>query len=95
LPEIVDAVGDQLEVLVDSGYRRGTDIIKALALGARGVLLGKAYLYGLGAGGEAGVSRVIEILQSEIQRNMMLMGLNSIADISSDCVRWRDPRFLK
>ncbi|MGI9233800.1 MAG: alpha-hydroxy acid oxidase [Woeseiaceae bacterium] len=95
LPEIVEAVGDRVEVLVDSGYRRGTDIIKALALGARGVLLGKAYLYGLGAGGEAGVSRVIEILKSELERNMMLMGLNSISDISSDCVRWRDPRFLR
>ncbi|MGI9199446.1 MAG: alpha-hydroxy acid oxidase [Woeseiaceae bacterium] len=94
LPEIVEAVGCELEVLVDSGFRRGTDIIKALALGANGVLLGKAYLYGLGAGGEAGVSRVIEILRSEIERNMMLMGLRSINDITSDCVRWRDPRFL-
>jgi isopentenyl diphosphate isomerase/L-lactate dehydrogenase-like FMN-dependent dehydrogenase len=94
LPEIVDAVGDRLEVLVDSGFRRGTDIIKALALGARGILIGKAYLYGLAAGGEAGVTRVIEILKTELERNMMLMGLPSIADISSDCVRWRDPRFL-
>lgn len=95
LPEIVDAVGHQLEVLVDSGYRRGTDIIKALALGAKGILLGKAYLYGLGAGGEAGVSRVIEILRSELERNMMLMGLQSIGDITSDCVCWRDSRFLR
>jgi L-lactate dehydrogenase (cytochrome) len=93
LPEIVAAVGDRAEVLVDSGYRRGTDIVKALALGAKGVLLGKAYLYGLGAGGEAGVSRVIEILRSELERNMMLMGLQKIGDINSDCVRWRDPRF--
>ena len=93
LPEIIEAVGDKLEVLVDSGYRRGTDIIKALALGAKGVLLGKAYLYGLGAGGEAGVSRVIDILRSELERNMMLMGLQKISDINSDCVRWRDPRF--
>ena len=95
LPEIVNAVGDSLEVLVDSGYTRGTDIIKALALGASGVLLGKAYLYGLAAGGEAGVSRVIEILASELERNMKLMGLQTIDDISSDCVRWRDPRFLR
>jgi L-lactate dehydrogenase (cytochrome) len=95
LPEIVDAVGDDLEVLVDSGFRRGTDIIKALALGAKGVLLGKAYLYGLGAGGEAGVNRVIEILRSELERNMMLMGVASISDITRDCVRWRDPCFLR
>lgn len=95
LPEIVDAVGDRLEVLVDSGFRRGTDIIKALALGAKGVLIGKAYLYGLGAGGEAGVQRVIEILRSELERNMMLMGLQSIDDITPDCIRWRDPRFLR
>ncbi len=95
LPEIIDAVGDSIEVLVDSGYTRGTDIIKALALGARGVLLGKAYLYGLGAGGEAGVSRVIDILSSELERNMKLMGLQSVADITRDCVRWRDPRFLR
>ncbi len=95
LPEIIDAVGDSIEVLVDSGYTRGTDIIKALALGAQGVLLGKAYLYGLGAGGEAGVSRVVDILTSELERNMKLMGLQSIADITRGCVRWRDARFLR
>ena len=95
LPEIVDAVGDRLEVLADSGFRRGTDIIKALALGAKGVLIGKAYLYGLGAGGEAGVRRVIEILTSELKRNMTLMGLTAIDEITSDCVRWRDPRFVR
>lgn len=95
LPEIVEAVGDKVEVLVDSGFRRGTDIVKALALGAKGVLIGKSYLYGLGAGGEAGVSRVIEILRTELERNMMLMGLRSIDDISPDCIRWRDPRFTR
>lgn len=95
LPEIVDAVGDRLEVLADSGFRRGTDIIKALALGAKGVLIGKAYLYGLGAGGEAGVRRVIEILTGELKRNMTLMGLTAIDEITSNCVRWRDPRFVR
>ena len=89
LPEILDAVGDQLEVLVDSGFRRGTDIIKALAMGARGCLIGKAYLYGLGAGGEAGVARVIEILKSEMVRNMTLMGVRSIGAISTDSIRTR------
>lgn len=91
LPEILDAVGDQLEVLVDSGFRRGTDIIKALALGARGCLIGKAYLYGLGAGGEAGVARVIEILKSEMVRNMTLMGARSVDAISTDSIRTRRP----
>ena len=95
LPEIVDAVGARLEVLADSGFRRSTDIIKALALGAKGVLIGKAYLYGLGAGGEAGVRRVLEILTSELKRNMTLMGLTAIDQITSDCVRWRDPRFVR
>ena len=90
LPEIVDAVGDRLEVLVDSGFRRGTDIIKALALGAKACLIGKGYLYGLAAAGEAGVSRVIELLRSELERNMTLMGLPSIGHISRDCVRRRD-----
>ncbi len=94
LQEIVAAVGDSVEVLVDSGFRRGTDIIKALALGARGVLLGKAYLYGLGAAGAAGVARVIEILKSELERDMALMGVRRVGDITSDCVRWRDPRFV-
>ncbi len=89
LPEILDAVGDRVEVLVDSGFSRGTQIIKALALGAKGVLVGKGYLYGLGAGGEAGVSRAIEILKGELERNMTLMGLRSIDEITSECIRWR------
>ncbi|MFK7888512.1 MAG: alpha-hydroxy acid oxidase [Gammaproteobacteria bacterium] len=89
LPEIVDAVGDRLEVLVDSGFRRGTDVIKALALGARAVLIGRPYLYGLAAGGEAGVARALELLQGEIARDMALMGLNSISDISTQCLRKR------
>lgn len=86
LPDIVDAVGDRVEVLVDSGFRRGTDIIKALALGARAVLIGRPYLYGLAAGGEAGVARAIELLRAELERNMALMGLKSIADITPDCL---------
>jgi len=89
LPEVADAVGDRLEVLVDSGFRRGTDVIKALALGARAVLVGRPYLYGLAAGGEAGVARAIELLQAEIARNMALMGLKSISDITPACLRKR------
>ena len=89
LPEILDAVGDRVEVLVDSGFKRGTQIIKALALGARGCLIGKGYLYGLAAGGEAGVIRAIDILKGELVRDMTLMGLRSIDEITSECVRWR------
>jgi L-lactate dehydrogenase (cytochrome) len=86
LPSVVDAVGDRVEVLVDSGFRRGTDVIKALALGARAVLVGRSYLFGLAAGGEAGVARALELLHAEISRNMALMGLNSIADITPACL---------
>ena len=89
LEEIVQAVGDRVEILVDSGFRRGTDIIKALALGAKACLLGRTYLYGLSAGGEVGVTRSIDILRSELERDMMLMGLPSIADISPACIRRR------
>jgi isopentenyl diphosphate isomerase/L-lactate dehydrogenase-like FMN-dependent dehydrogenase len=80
-------VGDQLEVFADSGFRRGTDVIKALALGARAVLIGRPYLYGLAAGGQRGVARALQILQTELIRDMKLMGLTSIDEITSDCLR--------
>ena len=89
LQEVVDAVGDKLEVYIDSGFRRGTDIIKALALGARACLVGRPYLYGLAAGGEAGVTRALEIFRTELERDMALMGITSIAGITPDCVRRR------
>jgi L-lactate dehydrogenase (cytochrome) len=89
LQEVVDAVGDRLEVYIDSGFRRGTDIVKALALGARACLIGRPYCYGLAAGGEAGVSRIIEIFRSEIGRDMALMGITRIEAITRDCVKWR------
>ena len=89
LQEVVDSVGDKLEVFIDSGFRRGTDIIKALALGARACLIGRPYLYGLTAAGEAGVTRTIEILRSELERDMALMGITSIAGITPDCLRQR------
>ncbi len=89
LPEIVAAVGDELEVFVDSGFRRGTDVIKALALGARAVLIGRPYLYGLSAGGQAGVARALELLQAEIIRDMKLMGLRKVSEITPDCLRRR------
>lgn len=81
LPEIVQAVGDQTEIVFDSGLRRGADIIKALALGANGVSLGRAYAYGLGAGGEAGVTRAIELLKAEIVATLILMGISSISEL--------------
>jgi L-lactate dehydrogenase (cytochrome) len=74
LPEVVDAVGDRAEVLLDGGIRRGSDVVKALCLGARAVLIGRAYAYGLGAGGGAGVARAIEILRSDIVRTLRLLG---------------------
>ena len=88
--DFVDAVGDELEVLVDSGFRRGTDVVKALALGARAVLVGRAYLYGLAAGGEAGVVRAIEILREELLRDLTLLGAASVASLDRSFVRRQD-----
>jgi L-lactate dehydrogenase (cytochrome) len=81
LPEIVQAVGDRVEIVFDSGVRRGADIIKALALGANGVSLGRAYAYGLAAGGEAGVTRAIQLLKAEIVAALTLMGIESINEL--------------
>jgi isopentenyl diphosphate isomerase/L-lactate dehydrogenase-like FMN-dependent dehydrogenase len=79
LPEIVAAVNGQTEVLMDGGIRRGSDIAKALCLGARAVLCGRAYAYGLGAAGEAGVARVLEILRADLVRTLKLLGCPSVA----------------
>jgi L-lactate dehydrogenase (cytochrome) len=81
LPEVVEAVGSQVEVLMDGGVRRGTDIIKAICLGARAVLVGRAYAYGLGAAGTAGVARALEILRADLERTLRLLGCSSIADL--------------
>ena len=86
LPEVVAAVGRQVEVLMDGGIRRGGDIVKALSLGARAVLIGRAYAYGLGAAGGEGVSRSIEILRTELLRTMQLLGCPSIAQLNSSFV---------
>ena len=83
LPAVVKAVPD-LPVMLDSGVRRGADVIKALALGARFVFVGRPFLYAAAIGGEAGVSHAIEILSSEIDRNVALLGLTSVNDISED-----------
>jgi isopentenyl diphosphate isomerase/L-lactate dehydrogenase-like FMN-dependent dehydrogenase len=81
LPQIVATVGDRIEVLLDGGIRRGSDIVKALCLGARAVMAGRAYAYGLGAAGGAGVSRAIEILRSDLVRTLKLLGCASVADL--------------
>ena len=87
LPEISDALSDQVEIILDGGIRRGTDVIKALSLGARAVMIGRAYLFGLGAGGEAGVDRALQLLSAEIKRNMMLVGCTSVTELSEKFIR--------
>jgi L-lactate dehydrogenase (cytochrome) len=81
LPEIVANVGDRIEVLLDGGIRRGSDIVKALCLGARAVMVGRAYAYGLGAAGGAGVTRAIEILRADLVRTLKLLGCASVAQL--------------
>jgi len=83
LPEIVAAVGGQTEVLVDGGIRRGSDVIKAICLGARAVLIGRAYAYGLAAAGQAGVERAIEIIRADLDRTLRLLGCASIEDLNA------------
>jgi L-lactate dehydrogenase (cytochrome) len=83
LPEVVAAVGDRVEVLLDGGVRRGGDVAKALALGARAVLVGRAYAYGLGAAGRAGVAKALEILRSELERTLRLLGCPSVAELDA------------
>lgn len=84
LPEIVDAVGDKIEVHLDSGIRTGQDILKALAMGAKGVMIGRAFVYGLGAMGEDGVTRALEILQKELETSMALCGRTDVRDLDRD-----------
>jgi len=86
LPEVVASVSDQIEVLLDGGIRRGSDIVKALCLGARAVMIGRAYAYGLGAAGGAGVARAIEILRSDLVRTLKLLGCPSIAELDRSYV---------
>jgi L-lactate dehydrogenase (cytochrome) len=84
LPGIAEAVGDRIEVLMDGGIRSGQDVIKAVALGARGVLIGRAFLYGLGAGGEAGVTQCLDIIRKELDTTMAMCGLRDIHAVTRD-----------
>ena len=87
LPEVVEAVGERVEVLFDGGIRRGADVLKALALGARAACSGRAILWGLAAGGEEGVSRVLELLRAEVERGLKLLGCCSPAEVTTAHVR--------
>jgi L-lactate dehydrogenase (cytochrome) len=86
LPEVVEAVNGRIEILMDGGIRRGTDIAKAICMGARAVLCGRAYAYGLAAGGEAGVDRAIEILRTDLDRTLRLLGCPSVAALDRSYV---------
>jgi L-lactate dehydrogenase (cytochrome) len=90
LPGIAAAVGDRAEVYVDGGVLSGADIVAAVALGARAVLVGRAYLYGLMAGGERGVERAAELLRKEVVRTMQLLGVRRVADLGPEQVGFRD-----
>ncbi|HEY8706097.1 MAG TPA: alpha-hydroxy acid oxidase [Gaiellaceae bacterium] len=91
LPAIVDAVAGRGQVLLDGGVRRGSDIVKGLSLGADGVLIGRPYLYGLAAGGTGGVTDVLEILRSELQRTMVLMGCRDVRELDASWLIPMDP----
>jgi len=89
LPSVVAAVGSDAEVYLDGGVLSGADVVAAVALGARACLVGRAYLYGLMAGGEQGVDRAAKILADEVRRTLQLMGVTSIAELTPDRVRLR------
>jgi L-lactate dehydrogenase (cytochrome) len=89
LAEIVDAVGDKIEVILDGGVRRGTHVLKALALGAKACSFGKGYLFSLGAGGQKGVEAVLQIMKDEIKRDMTLMGCKSVKELNRSKIVFR------
>ena len=89
LETLVDAVGDKIEIILDGGVRRGTHVLKALALGAKACSMGKAYVYALGAGGQLGVEKVLQKMKDEITRGMSLMGTRNIAELTKDKIVYR------
>jgi L-lactate dehydrogenase (cytochrome) len=90
LPAIADAVGDRLEVILDGGIRRGADVVRAIALGARACMIGRAWLYGLAAGGQAGVERALHILRQEIDTALTLLGRPSLAELDRNSLERMD-----
>lgn len=84
LPQIVDAIGKSTEVWMDSGIRSGQDVLRAVALGAKGTLIGRAFLYGLGAMGQHGVTRALEIIHKELDTTLGLCGQNDLAKVGPD-----------
>ena len=91
LPQVIDAVGKRMTVLVDSGFRRGSDVIKALALGAQAVLIGRATLYGTAVAGERGAARAVDLLREEIDRVLALLGCSSVGALNRDYLNWTPP----
>ena len=89
LSEIVDAVGDKIDIIMDSGIQRGTHVLKALSLGAKAVSGGRFYLYPLAAAGQPGVERALELMRAEIERGMKLMGCTSVDQLSAENLRFR------
>jgi len=89
LTEIVDAVGDKIEVILDGGVRRGTHVLKALALGAKACSFGKGYLFALAAGGQKGVETILQNMKEEIKRDMTLMGCRNVKELNKDKIRFR------
>jgi isopentenyl diphosphate isomerase/L-lactate dehydrogenase-like FMN-dependent dehydrogenase len=87
LVEVVDAIGGEVEVLVDGGFRRGPDVVKALALGARAVMVGRPWAYGLAAAGQPGIERVLELLREDLDRTLRLLGCASVAGLDRSYVR--------
>ncbi|MCW2772409.1 MAG: mycofactocin system heme/flavin oxidoreductase MftD [Nocardioides sp.] len=94
LPHVVEAVGDQIDVMVDGGIRRGSDVVKAVALGAKAVFVGRAFLYGLAVSGEDGVHEVLQILRSGIEETMYGIGHSRLSDVSRDDLMFLNPHFL-
>jgi L-lactate dehydrogenase (cytochrome) len=84
VPAVADAVGGRVEIICDGGVRRGSDIVKAIALGARACMAGRAYLYGLGAAGERGVDHVLRLLSNDMRRTMALVGCRTVAELSRE-----------
>ncbi|MBV8093962.1 MAG: alpha-hydroxy-acid oxidizing protein [Acetobacteraceae bacterium] len=90
LPGVVNAIGGQAQIILDGGVRRGTDILKALALGASACMIGRPFLWGLASAGPAGVARTLKIFRDELDNGLALLGVRSLKDISGDYIRWKD-----